>query len=158
MLPAGTGAALCVRRRKTGEPWLRTEASWSDQGSKLSVTTRYLDGIEPLLSFAPSTVCPVAEIGMCHPDSPYGRYNCLSCWESCGQRFQLPFPHTVFPSEWLKSSDALSSTSGKSEGLFSFSSRSSEAADDLYHSSASPSAHSRFLAFTPIAVDSKNVP
>ena len=106
---------------------VKTEASWSDQGSKLSVTTHYLDGIEPLLSFPQSSVCPVAEIGMYHPNSPYGRYSCLSCWESCGQRFQLPSPNVVSIVsffEWLVSSDASAQPQANLKGHSDFSGKS----------------------------------
>lgn len=155
---------ISVRRRKAGERWFRTEALWSDQGSKLSVTTHYLDDPEPMLNFPPSTVCPVAEIGMPLPDPHSGKDCYLSCWECCGQRLQRPSPcHVPFGVahvQWRGCIKAwpLSSTSDKSEGPFSLLTGSSEAVVGLYHSSASPSVHSCFLAFAPIDVDSKNVP
>ena len=56
-----------VRRREAVEHCLRRKASWSDQSSKLSITTRYLDGLEPLFNLLASAICAAAEIEMQHP-------------------------------------------------------------------------------------------
>lgn len=50
-----------------------TEASCSDQGSKLSTAARHLDGLEPLFDVPPSPIRPVTDTALRCPDPPSGK-------------------------------------------------------------------------------------